>query len=110
MALIMQKSSASTDDTIKKAISYALGSLNQKQSFTFIKRILKEKAFNELKSGKKTLGQLELKGLGVEDDLEKQVNEFDLQSELTHHREFLESSSPFKTSQAVGIIANGWVN
>jgi UDP-glucose:glycoprotein glucosyltransferase len=111
VALVMQKSTSSADDTIKKAISYALdSSLNQKQSFSLIKRILKEKAFNELKSGKKTLSQLEFKDLGIEEDLEMRVNEYDLQNVLAQHRGFLESSSPFKTSESIGIIANGWVS
>jgi hypothetical protein len=105
----MQKSSASTDDTIKKAIAYALSSLNQKQAFTLIKRLLKEKAYGELKTGKKTIGQLEFKDLAIDGDIEKSVNEFDVTSVLAEHRQFLDKSTPFKNNELRGIVANGWV-
>lgn len=61
VALIVQKSNESKDDLIKKAILYAMNNLNKKQSFMLIKRLLKEKNFNDLKSGKKTISNLEFK-------------------------------------------------
>ena len=105
----MQKTSKSKgDDLLKKSISYALNSMNQKQSYAFIKRILKEKTYTELKAGKKTLSNIDFKDLALDEGFERKISSFDLKPIFDENRAFLESSSSFKSSDHEGIIANGW--
>jgi hypothetical protein len=46
---------------MKKAIYFALENLGLKEANKFIKKVLRESSFNDLKSKKKTFSQLDLK-------------------------------------------------
>lgn len=61
LALIVQKSSKSSDDSMKKAVLFALENLRPKEANKVIKKMLRETSFNEIKSKKKTFTQLDLK-------------------------------------------------
>ena len=61
LALIVQKSSKSSDDLMKKAVLFALENLRPKEANKVIKKMLRETSFNEIKSKKKTFTQLDLK-------------------------------------------------
>jgi UDP-glucose:glycoprotein glucosyltransferase len=110
VGLIMLESSTykSDNDLIKKSIHFALNNLNQKQSFTFIKRLLKEKNYNDLKSKKVQISDIDFKDISNAIDFEKSIEKVaDLEANLEKNRAFLASLNlPFKNS---GIIANGWV-
>jgi UDP-glucose:glycoprotein glucosyltransferase len=108
LAILFQKSSQDENDLMKKSIQFALENMSKKQATSFIKKILKEKNFNELKSNKKSLGQLEFPDLSV-NNLEENVNQFDLSKVLNQHQEFLKSHLPFKRPTDIGLIANGWI-
>lgn len=43
-------------------------------------------------------------------ELENSIENFDLDSILMEHNEFLQKNSPFKESDRFGLYANGWVS
>ena len=112
LAIILQKStqnSAQSNDIIKKALFYALNNLKQNKANTFIKKILREKSFNELKQNKKTVSQLDIKETSDINDLDNLIASFEIDSIVKAHDEFLKNYTPFKDSDSLGLFANGWV-
>ena len=62
LAVILQKSTSEpNNDLVKKAIYFALSTLKQNKANGFIRKLLREKAFNELKQNAKTISQLDIK-------------------------------------------------
>ncbi|CAF0964391.1 unnamed protein product [Brachionus calyciflorus] len=64
LAFILVKTtddSTQNSDLIKKVIDYSVNNLNPRQAYKLIKQVIREKNFNDLKSGKKTLDQIEIK-------------------------------------------------
>ena len=104
----MQDSDETDANTIKHALAFALHSLGGKQALTFAKRLVKEKAFNELRANKKSVAELVEGGDIKAHDLTALAS-FDLSSTLSAHDTFLKTHTPFKSSSHVGLIANGWM-
>ena len=71
----------------------------------FIKKILRESSFNDIKSKKKTFAELEP---GVE-DLNVKIDEFDYKSIVDKNKKFLAANTLFKESNNEGLIVNGWM-
>lgn len=109
VALLMQKSTKSSDDIVKRTIAYALKNLNSAQAFTFVKRILKEKTYSELKSGKRSLNEIDFKDLDLDQSFADKIKEFDIDTVIREHQTFLQARTPFKSSDHRGLIVNGWV-
>jgi hypothetical protein len=114
LAVILQRSSESSDDDlIKKAIYYALDKLNNHQASQFIKRVLKEKIYNELKQKVKSFSDIsELAEFSTDKskDLNKLINEFNVNEIISEHRSLLYKNTPFKSNNDIGLLANGWVS
>jgi hypothetical protein len=43
------------------------------------------------------------------DEIDKKINDFNINSVIEQHRSFLVSNTPLKNSNDEGLIANGWV-
>ena len=61
VAILLQKSPKSEDDLIKKAMFFAMENLDSNRALRFIKKVLRESVYNDLKQKKKTISSLDLK-------------------------------------------------
>jgi UDP-glucose:glycoprotein glucosyltransferase len=107
LAVLLQ--SSQSDDLIKKAVFYALANFDMNKATAFIKKLIRERSFNELKQKKKTISQLDIKEVSDVEDLDNKINAFDVGSIVKQHEEFLKGFTTFKESDAMGLFANGWV-
>lgn len=109
VAILFQKTSS--DDLIKRVIMYALENLDAKKSYALIRRVLKEKTFNDLKSGKLKLAEMDLKDLSLDSvEFDRAVRDLAVfEKTIEQHSEFLAANSGFKDSNDRGLFANGWV-
>lgn len=108
LGILLKRSAKSNGDQIKKAIFYALNNFDKKTSLSLIKKIIKEKAFNDLKKNKKTFQELNISELSDQDVLEK-LNNFNIDAVVKEHEEFLNGQTQFRDSEHNGLIANGWI-
>jgi UDP-glucose:glycoprotein glucosyltransferase len=112
LALVVQQSD-NGDSILKRAIFWALERFqtDKKKQATFIKRLLRENTFNQIKFKQTPISQLDfvLKDFSDINDIDTAINSFDLDSLVSQHREFLQVNTPFKQTSSMGLVANGWV-
>lgn len=107
LAIILQKSSHSENNSIAKAISYAMDKLNSEQATKFIKIILRENNYQSLKSGKKEYSEILLE-FNIE-DLNRIITDYDISERISKNEIFLKNHTPFTTGDSIGLVANGWI-
>ena len=113
LAIILKKSnsddqsanSSDDPDLIKKAIYYVLSNYNIQKARLFIKTLLKEKSFNEVKVNKKAISKLDFKTTLFDDD--ESICKFNLKEILDKHSAFLSKYTPFKSENDMGLVVNG---
>lgn len=61
VAFLLQDSNKNDDDLMKKTMTFVLENFKPNSAYLLIKRLFKEKTFNDLKANKVTLSQLNFK-------------------------------------------------
>jgi len=107
LAPLMQSVNSSSN-LIKKAILYALEKMPYEQARTFIKRILREKTFKELKSGQKKFAEIDAKDLDLS-DIDEKINAIEIDEVLKRHAQFIRDTIGFGPEQNAGIVDNIWL-
>lgn len=93
---------------IKKAVVYALENLPYDQARSFVKKILREKTFKELKSGQKKFAEIDAKDIDLS-GIDEKIANVKIDEVLKRHAEFIRDTIGFSSSLNIGIVANSWV-
>jgi UDP-glucose:glycoprotein glucosyltransferase len=106
LAVLFKRSSQSKgDDIVKKAIAYSLDNMDKKLALSVVKKLLKDKAYYDLKKNNQPIQDLGI----VELSNYENINRYDIDALIKKCQEFLVGQTPFKDSDHIGLIANGWI-
>lgn len=103
----MQKSSHSENNSISKAITYAIETLNSVKAIQFMKNILRVTNYQNLKSGKKEISEIQFE-FNIH-NLNQVIVDYDITDIISKNKDFLINHTPFKSCDNIGLVANGWV-